>query len=90
MASVQNYGAFICIPGNKNQGLVHRSQVSSVPVDDATEVLQRGERVWCKVINISVSFESYWQLLIFINPRMGLRMFFPLLFYNQVQFEVIC
>uniref|UniRef100_A0A1B6MHV7 S1 motif domain-containing protein n=1 Tax=Graphocephala atropunctata TaxID=36148 RepID=A0A1B6MHV7_9HEMI len=53
VASVQNYGAFIHIPGNKNQGLVHRSQISSSNVDDATEVLQRGERVWCKVISIS-------------------------------------
>uniref|UniRef100_A0A1B6DCT3 CCHC-type domain-containing protein n=2 Tax=Clastoptera arizonana TaxID=38151 RepID=A0A1B6DCT3_9HEMI len=53
VASVQNYGAFIKIPGNRNQGLVHRSQVSKVAVDDVTEVLQRGERVWCKVIKIT-------------------------------------
>ncbi|KAG8320534.1 Nucleolar protein of 40 kDa [Homalodisca vitripennis] len=53
VASVQNYGAFVHIPGNRNQGLVHRSQISSTNVDDATEVLQRGERVWCKVISIS-------------------------------------
>ncbi|XP_054262764.1 zinc finger CCHC domain-containing protein 17-like [Macrosteles quadrilineatus] len=52
VASVQNYGAFISIPGSKNQGLVHKSQVSKGVVDDATEVLQKGERVWCKVIKI--------------------------------------
>jgi len=52
VASVQNYGAFIRIPGNKQQGLVHRSQLSRVPVDDATEVLSTGDRVWAKVIGI--------------------------------------
>lgn len=58
MANVQNYGAFINIPGSKNQGLVHRSQMSSVPVDDAGEVLKKGDRVWCKVISFSVSSKS--------------------------------
>lgn len=50
VASVQNYGAFIRIPGNKQQGLVHRSQLSRVPVDDATEVLAKGDKIWAKVI----------------------------------------
>ncbi|XP_043273594.1 nucleolar protein of 40 kDa-like [Venturia canescens] len=53
IASVQNYGAFVRIPGCKQQGLIHKSQVSSARVDDVADVLQRGERVWCKVINIS-------------------------------------
>lgn len=52
IASVQNYGAFIRIPGCSVQGLIHRSQISCVHVDNVTEVLQKGERVWCKVISI--------------------------------------
>ncbi|XP_025424997.1 nucleolar protein of 40 kDa-like [Sipha flava] len=50
VASVQNYGAFIRIPGNKQQGLVHRTQLSRVSVDDATEVLSKGDKIWAKVI----------------------------------------
>ncbi|XP_060862210.1 zinc finger CCHC domain-containing protein 17-like [Metopolophium dirhodum] len=50
VASVQNYGAFIRIPGNKQQGLVHRTQLSRVPVDDATDVLSKGDKIWAKVI----------------------------------------
>ncbi|RZF39136.1 hypothetical protein LSTR_LSTR005764 [Laodelphax striatellus] len=51
--NVHNYGAFVSIPGRREQGLVHRSQISSAAVDDASEVLQRGDRVWCKVIEIT-------------------------------------
>ncbi|XP_066998818.2 zinc finger CCHC domain-containing protein 17 isoform X2 [Anabrus simplex] len=53
VASVHNYGAFVKIPGGREQGLVHRTQVSKAVVEDVTEVLQRGERVWCKVISIT-------------------------------------
>lgn len=53
VSSVHNYGAFISIPGQRKQGLIHRSQVSKVPVDDVTEVLQKGERVWCKIVNVT-------------------------------------
>ncbi|KYN02967.1 PREDICTED: nucleolar protein of 40 kDa-like [Cyphomyrmex costatus] len=52
IASVQNYGAFIRIPGTSQQGLIHRSQVSTAHVDNVAEVLQKGERVWCKVISV--------------------------------------
>ncbi|XP_054011228.1 zinc finger CCHC domain-containing protein 17-like [Hylaeus anthracinus] len=52
IASVQNYGAFIRIPGCSAQGLIHKSQVSSAHVDDVAEILQKGERVWCKVITV--------------------------------------
>ncbi|XP_034192861.1 zinc finger CCHC domain-containing protein 17 [Osmia lignaria lignaria] len=52
IASVQNYGAFIRIPGCSAQGLIHKSQVSSARVDDVAEILQKGERVWCKIISI--------------------------------------
>ncbi|XP_047350426.1 nucleolar protein of 40 kDa-like [Vespa velutina] len=53
IAAVQNYGAFVRIPGCSQQGLIHRSQVSSGHVDDVTEILQKGERVWCKVISVN-------------------------------------
>jgi predicted RNA-binding protein with RPS1 domain len=55
VASVVNFGAFVSIPGTKNQGLIHKSQISNAPVDDAAEVLQRGESVWCKVIKFTAS-----------------------------------
>lgn len=51
--SVHNYGAFVTIPGHRANGLIHRSQISRSAVDDANDVLQRGERVWCKVIGIT-------------------------------------
>ncbi|XP_034235705.1 nucleolar protein of 40 kDa-like isoform X2 [Thrips palmi] len=51
VASVQNYGAFVKIPGTSNQGLVHRSQISKVNVPDVSEVLAKGDRVWCKIVN---------------------------------------
>ncbi|XP_049943159.1 zinc finger CCHC domain-containing protein 17-like isoform X1 [Schistocerca serialis cubense] len=51
--SVHNYGAFVTIPGRRDNGLIHRSQISKSAVDDANDVLQRGERVWCKVIGVT-------------------------------------
>ena len=67
VATVHNYGAFVRIPGSKNQGLIHRSQVSKVPVDDVSEVLQRGDKVWCKVINITASMSSFYEKLPFVT-----------------------
>ncbi|KAJ1522646.1 hypothetical protein ONE63_001818 [Megalurothrips usitatus] len=51
VSSVQPYGAFVKIPGCANQGLVHRSQISKVNVPEVSEVLSKGDRVWCKVIS---------------------------------------
>ena len=51
VASVQSYGAFVKIPGCSQQGLVHRSQISKVNVPDVSEVLAKGDRVWCKVVS---------------------------------------
>ncbi|KAG8225648.1 hypothetical protein J437_LFUL010333 [Ladona fulva] len=53
VATVQDYGAFVRIPGNPKQGLIHRSQISSAVVDDAADVLQKGDRVFCKVISVT-------------------------------------
>ncbi|XP_048727089.1 zinc finger CCHC domain-containing protein 17-like [Ostrea edulis] len=52
VSSVQQYGVFIKIPGFKKQGLVHKSQMSKVRVDDPSEMLATGEKVYCKVISI--------------------------------------
>lgn len=52
VAATQSYGAFIRIPGTPQQGLIHKSQVSSAHVDDVADVLQKGDRVWCKVISV--------------------------------------
>lgn len=52
VASVQVYGAFIRIPGCSQQGLLHKSQVSSTHVDDVADILQKGDRIWCKVISL--------------------------------------
>lgn len=60
VASVQNYGAFVKIPGCSNQGLVHRSQISKVNVPDVSEVLAKGDRVWCKIVNTTVSTRNFW------------------------------
>ena len=39
-------------------GLVHKSQMSKVKVDDPEEVCAVGDRLYCKVINIDVSITS--------------------------------
>ncbi|XP_072884611.1 zinc finger CCHC domain-containing protein 17 isoform X1 [Hemitrygon akajei] len=50
VASVTEYGAFIKIPGCKRQGLVHKSQMSASRVDNPSEIVDVGEKVWVKVI----------------------------------------
>ncbi|XP_062596071.1 zinc finger CCHC domain-containing protein 17-like [Saccostrea cucullata] len=52
VASVQQYGVFVKIPDFKKQGLVHKSQMSKVRVDDPSEMLATGEKVYCKVISL--------------------------------------
>lgn len=50
VAAVTDYGAFIKIPGCRKQGLVHRSHMSSCPVDKPAEMLDVGDKVWVKLI----------------------------------------
>eukprot|EP00062_Callorhinchus_milii_P010087 gi/632954577/ref/XP_007893037.1/ PREDICTED: nucleolar protein of 40 kDa [Callorhinchus milii] len=50
VASVKEYGAFIKIPGCRQQGLVHKSQMSASRVDNPSEIVDVGERVWVKLI----------------------------------------
>ncbi|NXM13191.1 NO40 protein, partial [Ploceus nigricollis] len=54
VAAVTDYGAFIRIPGCRKQGLVHRSHMSSCPVDKPAEMLDVGDRVWVKLIGREV------------------------------------
>ena len=36
-------------------GLIHKSQMSTVRIDDPSEMLAKGEKVFCKVIGMEVS-----------------------------------
>ncbi|XP_078073491.1 zinc finger CCHC domain-containing protein 17 isoform X2 [Mustelus asterias] len=50
VASVTEYGAFIKIPDCKRQGLVHKSHMSASRVDNPSEIVDVGEKVWVKII----------------------------------------
>ncbi|XP_071432720.1 zinc finger CCHC domain-containing protein 17 isoform X1 [Pithys albifrons albifrons] len=50
VAAVTDYGAFIRIPGCRKQGLVHRTHMSSCPVDKPSEMVDVGDKVWVKLI----------------------------------------
>ncbi|XP_019628516.1 PREDICTED: nucleolar protein of 40 kDa-like [Branchiostoma belcheri] len=52
VVSLQPYGCFIKIPGCKKNGLVHKSQMSASRVEDPKEVVDMGDRVYCKVISL--------------------------------------
>nr|XP_015204192.1 PREDICTED: nucleolar protein of 40 kDa isoform X1 [Lepisosteus oculatus]XP_015204193.1 PREDICTED: nucleolar protein of 40 kDa isoform X1 [Lepisosteus oculatus] len=58
VASVMEYGAFIKIPGCRKQGLVHRTHMSSCRVDNPSEIVDVGEKVWVKVIGKEVQDEK--------------------------------
>ncbi|KAJ8378451.1 hypothetical protein AAFF_G00242660 [Aldrovandia affinis] len=50
VATVTAYGAFVKIPGCRKQGLVHKSEMSSCRVENPSEIVEVGEKVWVKVI----------------------------------------
>ncbi|XP_033492159.1 zinc finger CCHC domain-containing protein 17 [Epinephelus lanceolatus] len=50
VVSVQTYGAFVRLPGYKKEGLVHVSEMSATRVENASEIVDVGEKVWIKVI----------------------------------------
>ena len=52
VAKVQDYGAFVEMEGFRKQGLVHVTQVSNHKTDSIAEVLEKGDRVWVKVVSI--------------------------------------
>ncbi|XP_061598576.1 nucleolar protein of 40 kDa [Cololabis saira] len=50
VVSLQNYGAFVRLPGYRKEGLVHVSEMSASRVENASEIVDVGEQVWIKVI----------------------------------------
>uniref|UniRef100_A0A3Q2P3S5 Zinc finger CCHC domain-containing protein 17 n=1 Tax=Fundulus heteroclitus TaxID=8078 RepID=A0A3Q2P3S5_FUNHE len=50
VVSVQTYGAFVRLPGYKKEGLVHVSEMSASRVENPSEIVDVGERVWIKVL----------------------------------------
>ncbi|XP_066589487.1 zinc finger CCHC domain-containing protein 17-like isoform X2 [Prorops nasuta] len=52
VVSVQDYGAFIRIPECSQQGLVHKSQISNSHIDKVADILQKHDKIWCKIISI--------------------------------------
>ncbi|XP_006811784.1 zinc finger CCHC domain-containing protein 17-like [Saccoglossus kowalevskii] len=52
VTSIQQYGAFIKIPRCKKNGLVHKSHISNSRVEDVSDVLALGDKVYCKVISL--------------------------------------
>uniref|UniRef100_A0A0E9X172 Zinc finger CCHC domain-containing protein 17 n=1 Tax=Anguilla anguilla TaxID=7936 RepID=A0A0E9X172_ANGAN len=58
VATVTAYGAFVKIPGCRKQGLVHKSEMSSCRVENPSEIVDVGERVWIKVIGREIQDEK--------------------------------
>ncbi|XP_041665098.1 nucleolar protein of 40 kDa [Cheilinus undulatus] len=50
VVSVQTYGAFVRLSGYKKEGLVHVSEMSASRVENPSEIVDVGEKVWIKVI----------------------------------------
>ncbi|XP_041868583.1 nucleolar protein of 40 kDa [Melanotaenia boesemani] len=58
VVSVQTYGAFVRLPGYKKEGLVHVSEMSASRVENASEIVDVGEKVWIKVIGREIQGEK--------------------------------
>ncbi|KAJ8334805.1 hypothetical protein SKAU_G00404440 [Synaphobranchus kaupii] len=58
VATVTAYGAFVKIPGCRKQGLVHKSEMSSCRVENPSEIVDVGEKVWIKVIGREIQDEK--------------------------------
>ncbi|KAL1918768.1 uncharacterized protein VTP21DRAFT_2790 [Calcarisporiella thermophila] len=52
VAKVQDYGAFIEIKGFSCQGLVHKSQLSRHFTENVSDVVEEGDFVWVKVVEV--------------------------------------
>lgn len=52
VVKTQDFGAFVEIPGFKQHGLVHISQLSEMKVDEVEDVVSKGQRVFVKVLEI--------------------------------------
>jgi len=71
VASIQDYGVFIKIPGCSKNGLVHISQMSSSRVDKASDVCELGEKVHCKVISVEGDGSKIALSMKAVNQRTG-------------------
>ncbi|GFR88067.1 nucleolar protein of 40 kDa-like [Elysia marginata] len=71
VASLQAYGAFVKIPGCKKQGLVHKSQMSTARIEDPSEMLAKGEKVYCKVIGFEGEGEKISLSMKVVNQTTG-------------------
>jgi polyribonucleotide nucleotidyltransferase len=49
VTKVEEFGAFIIIPGYRKQGLVHKSQLAAYRVDSVADAVAVGDSVWVKV-----------------------------------------
>ncbi|KAG0252989.1 Nucleolar protein of 40 kDa [Mortierella polycephala] len=52
VARVEDYGAFIQIPGFRKHGLVHKKQASRHYTEKMADVVAEGDQVWIKVISL--------------------------------------
>jgi predicted RNA-binding protein with RPS1 domain/Ni/Co efflux regulator RcnB len=52
--SIQSYGVFVSLPGFKD-GLVHVSQMMSYRVEDPNDVVDQGQKVWVKVLEVDTN-----------------------------------
>ncbi|KAF9916626.1 Nucleolar protein of 40 kDa [Lobosporangium transversale] len=49
---VEDYGAFVQIPGFRKQGLVHKRQTSNHFTENVSDVVASGDHVWVKVTSL--------------------------------------
>lgn len=50
VVKTQPFGAFVEIPGFKQHGMVHISQLSETKVNEVEDVVSKGQRVFVKVL----------------------------------------
>lgn len=55
VASITTYGVFVKIPGYRKHGLVHRNDMSASRVENPSEIVDVGEKVWIKVIGREIT-----------------------------------
>ena len=53
VTGIAPFGAFIALEGEELEGLVHISELSRFRVEDAAEVVNVGEGVWVKILEIA-------------------------------------
>ncbi|KAL5108259.1 Nucleolar protein of 40 kDa [Taenia crassiceps] len=51
VVSIKEFGAFVSLEGTDRQGLLHRSAISNHPIDNVSDVLEIGEKIFVKIIS---------------------------------------